>query len=152
MHAKLTAVAVCLLTLVWSGCVTNSTKMNSVHLGMTKEDLLNRMGKPHTRSGQDNVEYLTYYMSNDSSPKEQPYMVRLIDGKVESFGRFVQLLDTHGGNSSGTAPLGIGAIMPYAMNMDVVTQLQHLKALQDQGVLTADEVARAKERLFAKKD
>ena len=38
--------------------------------------------------------------------------------------------------------------MPYAMNMDVVSQLQHLKALQDQGVLTAEEVARAKERLL----
>lgn len=152
MHAKLAAVLACLVGLALSGCLSSASRMNSVHLGMPKEELLAKMGKPHTRSGQDNVEYLTYYMSNDSSQKEQPYMVRLIDGKVESFGRFVQLLDTHEGGTKGVSPLGIGAIMPYAMNMDVVTQLQHLKALQDQGVLTAEEVSRAKARLFAKND
>lgn len=152
MHAKLAAVLACLVGLTVSGCLSSSSRMNSVHLGMPKEELLNRLGKPQTRSGQDNVEYLTYYLSTDASRKEQPYMVRLIDGKVESFGRFVQLLDTHEGATKGVSPLGIGAIMPYALNMDVVTQLQHLKALQDQGVLTAEEVSRAKERLFAKSD
>jgi hypothetical protein len=148
MRAKLSAVARLLLVFALAGCVTSSTKLNSVHLGMAKSDLVRQLGQPDSASAQANTEYLTYYLSNDNTVRNEPYMVRLVDGRVESFGRFIRLLDTQITSGPGLAPLGLGAIMPYAMNMDVVTQLQHLKALQDQGVLTAEEVARAKERLL----
>ena len=148
MRAKLSAVARLLLVFALAGCVTSSTKLNSVHLGMAKSDLVRQLGQPDSASAQANTEYLTYYLSNDNTVRNEPYMVRLVDGRVESFGRFIRLLDTQTTPGPGLAPLGLGAIMPYAMNMDVVTQLQHLKALQDQGVLTAEEVARAKERLL----
>jgi hypothetical protein len=152
MYAKLTAVAVALGAIWLAGCATSSSKLNGVHLGMTKTSLIQKIGAPDSTSGQGNVEYLTYYLKNDATVGNQPYMVRLIDQKVESFGRFIQLPDPHRRNSPGVAALGVGAIMPYELNMDVVTQLQHLKALQNQGVLTAEEVERAKERLFAKVD
>ena len=148
MRAKLPAVAMLLLVFALAGCVTSSTKLNSVHLGMAKSDLVRKLGQPDSASAQANTEYLTYYLSNDNTVRNEPYMVRLVDGRVESFGRFIRLLDIQTTSGPGLAPLGLGAIMPYAMNMDVVTQLQHLKALQDQGVLTAEEVARAKERLL----
>jgi hypothetical protein len=150
MNVKLTVVVMvaCLL----GGCATSSSKLNGVHIGMTKTDLVRQLGAPDTSRGQANIEYLTYYLKNDTSANNQPYMVRLIDTKVESFGRFISLPDLLQNPSKGTAALSVGAIMPYSMNMDVVTQLQHLKALQDQGVLTADEVERAKQRLFSKVD
>lgn len=148
MRAKLSAVATLLLVIALAGCATSSTKLNSVHLGMAKSDLVRKLGQPDTASTQATTEYLTYYLSNDNTVRDEPYMVRLVDGRVESFGRFIRLLETQNTSGQGLAPLGLGAIMPYSMNMDVVTQLQHLKALQDQGVLTAEEVARAKERLL----
>jgi len=152
MHAKLAALAVALGAFWLAGCATSSSKLNGVHLGMSKSSLIQKLGAPDSTSGQGNVEYLTYYLKNDVTVGNQPYMVRLIEQKVESFGRFIQLPDPHQRISSGVAALGIGAIMPYELNMDVVTQLQHLKALQNQGVLTGEEVERAKERLFAKVD
>ncbi len=152
MHAKPAAVLVCSLLFALAGCVSQSTNLNSVHLGMARSDLVAHLGKPDSTRTQGDAEYLTYYLSTDVKSREQPYMIRLIDAKVESFGRFIQLVDTHDGSTAGATPLGIGVIMPYAMNLDVVTQLQRLQALQDQGVLTAEEVARAKERLLAKTD
>ncbi|MCX6956480.1 MAG: SHOCT domain-containing protein [Verrucomicrobia bacterium] len=119
---------------------------------MTKDELIARLGRPDSAKMQANAEYLTYYMSSDAGARPEPYMIRLIDAKVESFGRFVPLLDTQGRGAGGATDLGLGAIMPYDMSMDVVTQLQQLKALEDRGVLTKEEAQRAKERLLAKAD
>ena len=152
MHAKLAAVVSSLLLVVLSGCVSGSAKLDRVHLGMTKTEVVALLGQPDSTTAQANTEYLTYYLRNNVSDRDQPYMIRLIDAKVESFGRFIQLLDVHTGPANGVASLGIGAIMPYAVDMDVVTQLQQLKALEEQGVLTAEEVQRAKQRLFSKRD
>lgn len=150
MDAKLKAVMCSLLVLGLTACVSSSAKLNSVHLGMAKSELVQRLGEPQNRSGQGNTEYLTYYLTNDDRASGQPYMVRLIDGKVESFGRFVQLADTLYAPGNGATPSNVGAIMPYAMNMDVVTQLQHLKALEERGVLTPEEAKRVRERLLSK--
>ena len=76
-------------------------------------------------------------------------MVRLVDAKVESFGRFIQLLDIYNRPIAGASPMGVGAVMPYSINTDVVTQLQQLKSLKDQGVLTDADFQRAKDRLLA---
>ena len=152
MHAKLSAVMSALVGFALAGCATNSTKLNDVRIGMPKNEVVALLGQPDTKSAQANIEYLTYYMSNDSNGREQPYMVRLVDSKVESFGRFIQLLDIYNRPVTGNGSLGIGAVMPYTMNTDVVTQLQQLKALKDQGVLTDEEFQRAKQRLLAAQD
>lgn len=152
MHANTKAVVSCLLGLVVAGCATSSTKLNQVHLGMAKSDLVSQLGVPDSAKVQANTEYLIYYLSNDKGARQEPYMVRLVDAKVESFGRYVQLFDTQSRSSGASVALGLGAIMPYGMEMDTVTQLQQLKSLQDQGVLTSEEVQRAKDRLLSKPD
>lgn len=148
MHAKI-AVVVSSLVLLLAGCASNSAKLNNVRIGMAKPDVVALLGPPDAMSAQANIEYLTYYLSNEASPREQPYMVRLVDAKVESFGRFIQLLDIYNRPVGGSAPMGVGAVMPYSINTDVVTQLQQLKSLRDQGVLTDGDFQRAKDRLLA---
>jgi hypothetical protein len=152
MHAKLTAVVSSIFVFAFAACVSNSTKLNSVHIGMPKGEVVALLGQPDSTSAQANIEYLTYYLSNDTSPREQPYMVRLVDAKVESFGRFIQLLDIYNRPVNGASPLGIGAVMPYSINTEVVTQLQQLKSLKDQGVLTEEEFQRVKQRLLSGRD
>jgi len=120
---------------------SDSTKLNSIRVGMTKPEVLSILGAPDSTSAQANAEYLTYYLVNTGSDyeRDKPYMIRLIDGKVESFGRFSELVDLYNrpvrANAATIAP-------------DLATQLDGLKALTDQGVLTDEEFQKAKTKLL----
>lgn len=149
MPAKFSTVAAVLAGFMLTGCTTiNSARMNGVRIGMPRSEVVDLLGQPNAVSTQANVEYLTYYLRNDASAQELPYMVRIVDSRVDSFGRFVQLFDSYRRNPTGSSPLGVGAVMPYSMNTDVVTQLQQLKGLRDQGALTEEEFQRAKARVL----
>ncbi len=117
---------------------------------MGKSEVVALLGLPDNTRAQSNVEYLTYFLRTSTSARDLPYMVRLVDARVESFGRFFPLPDSYNRSVASAAPaLGMGAVMPYSMNTDILTQLQQLKALKDQGVLTEEEFQRAKQRLLA---
>jgi hypothetical protein len=111
------------------------------------------MGKPDSKSAQGNIEYFTYYLANDSGRTgDQPYAVRFASGKVESFGRFAQLFDIYNRPVAGTPQYAAGyfgamGIMP-SNSPSLATELQKLKTLRDQGVLTDTEFQRVKEQLL----
>lgn len=71
-------------------CAT-SNKINSISLGMTKEQVIRSMGNPNSVSAQSGVEYLIYKLTDTSTNAyygiTTDYYVRIIDGKVESYGR-----------------------------------------------------------------
>ncbi len=146
-----------LLAALFTGCAM-ADKLNDVRIGMTKDQVVTLLGQPDSTSAQANIEYLTYYFSNDGSYRDQPYMVRMVEGKVESFGRAFQLFDIYnrpvGGNSMGQmiTPLG-GTSMPLSVvrpnGPDLITSLTRLKALKDQGVLTDEEFQKAKAKLLS---
>ena len=155
---KIFTAIILLLAALFTGCAT-ADKLNKVHIGMTKDQVIALLGQPDSTSAQANIEYMTYYLSNDSSyGGDQPYMVRLVEGKVESFGRAFQLFDIYnrpvGGNSMGQmiTPLG-GPSVPLSVvqpnTPDLATSLTRLKALKDQGVLTDEEFQRAKQKLLS---
>ncbi len=150
MHAKLTLAASSFLVLALAACATKTSKVSQVHFGMNKTEVVGVLGQPASTGTQGGIEYLTYYLSQDEAAPKRPYMVRLVDRRVESFGRYFQLLDNYNYPQPlpGTLPLGVGAIMPPSINVDLVTQLQWLKALRDQGALTEEEFVRVKQRLL----
>ncbi len=165
-----------------AGCMT-SAELNKLQIGMTKDQVIALLGQPDSTSAQANVEYLTYYLevadvtySRGGSEGEKAYMVRLVDGKVESFGRFLQLFDLYNrpvtnakpGDpnfpSSAYTPYGQPVASPYAqatpasqatvvqrvpIATDIATQLERLKRLKDQGVLSDEEFQKAKEKVLA---
>lgn len=152
MNAKLSATFSLVLLFALTACTTTTSlvKLSDVRTGMTKSEVTSLLGKPDSTSAHANMEYLTYYLNNDVGARELPYMVRLVDQRVESFGRFFPLIEVHDrAVAGGPASLGMGAVMPYSMNTDILTQLQQLKALRDQNVLTEDEFQRVKQRLLA---
>jgi hypothetical protein len=127
------------------------------------------LGTPDSTSAQANVEYMTYYLESEAGyGRDQPYMIRLVNGKVESFGRFAQLFDlynrpvtsaTPGSPDfpqsvfnpanpllSGAAVVGTAAPAPQT---DLASELARLKALKDQGALTEEEFQKAKAKLLA---
>jgi len=76
--------------LLISGCAT-AHKMNRISLGMTKEEVIQAMGPPISVSAREGVEYLNYSLSETASDDfhgwTTPYFVRIINGKVEAYGR-----------------------------------------------------------------
>jgi len=149
---KTTAMGLLAIALL-AGCVT-ADKLNDVRIGMTKEQVVSLLGTPDSTSAQGNIEYLTYYLATDTTyGRDVPYMVRLVNGKVESFGRFNQLTDIYMRPVDGSAPqINLG--MPYtttapAPQADLATQLEKLKTLKDQGALTEEEFQKAKQKLLS---
>jgi len=168
MNPKITLVLALAAGLFLAGC-ESSAKLNNIKIGMTKADAQSMLGTPDSTSAQANVEYMTYYLESEAGyGRDQPYMIRLVNGKVESFGRFAQLFDlynrpvtsaTPGSPDfpqsvfnpanpllSGAAVVGTAAPAPQ---MDLASELARLKALKDQGVLTDEEFQKAKAKLLA---
>ena len=58
---------------------------------MTKDEVIKILGSPVSVSAKDDAEYLNYNFSESETKKSHeitaPYFVRLINGKVESYGR-----------------------------------------------------------------
>ena len=81
-----------LLCLGLFGCAT-AYRMNSVSLGMSKEQVLEVMGEPvSTSAAIGGMEYLNYKLYETRLDRfhdiSTPYTVYLQDGKVISYGRY----------------------------------------------------------------
>jgi Short C-terminal domain/SmpA / OmlA family len=138
-----------LFAVLLTGCYT-AEKLNSIHIGMTKDQVTSLLGQPDSTSAQANIEYLTYYLTTDNGRMyggDQPYSVRLVDGKVESFGRFMQLFDIY--NRPPTGSIVNAPTWAQNNNADLASQLLKLKALKDQGALTDEEFQQAKAKLLS---
>jgi len=80
------------LCFLFVGCTGTTANLNRISLGMTKEEVIQEIGRPDSVSAKDNAEYLVYYWA---TPKQifvdenslPEYFVRLVDGKVESYGK-----------------------------------------------------------------
>jgi len=79
------AIALLLLVLLLSGCAT-AARLNSVQVGMTRDQVIQAAGVPGSTSQMGNTEYLKYQLINDWIFTDR-YFVRLTDGRVDAFGR-----------------------------------------------------------------
>ena len=82
-----------LLIVSFYGCAT-ALNLNSISLGMTKPEVIKNLGNPESVSAKDNIEYLKYSCLGAFSTStancnsfNHEYFVRLVDGKVESYGK-----------------------------------------------------------------
>lgn len=150
-----------------AGCQSSSI-MESLEVGMSKDQVEAILGPPDGSRAQANVEYLSYYLGTDSISRAKPYMIRLVNGKVESFGHLGQPVDLYdrpftgelpaqpdslqseggpaGALQANSAPVGTASSNP---KIDLVAELIKLKELRDQGALTEEEFQKAKARLLS---
>ena len=80
-----------LLIVAFYGCAT-APNLNGISLGMTKPEVIRTLGNPAFVSAKDNVEFLRYtcsfgYLTIECNELNQGYFVRLVNGKVESYGK-----------------------------------------------------------------
>jgi SmpA / OmlA family len=72
---------------VLAGCATFSEKMNELSIGMTKEQVIEVLGQPASTSAKDNLQYMKYKFRRDNQLLPPQHFVRLVDGKVDAYGR-----------------------------------------------------------------
>jgi hypothetical protein len=73
------------------GCAT-ATRMNGISVGMTKQEVIRAMGEPSsTAAPGGDYEVLRYRLTPDHAHAirfiTEEYFVKLVDGKVTSFGK-----------------------------------------------------------------
>jgi hypothetical protein len=74
-----------LAALLLLGCATAS-KLNSVQIGMTRDQVIDAIGTPSSTSEMADTQYLKYQLCSDWIFTDR-YYVRLTNGKVDAFGR-----------------------------------------------------------------
>lgn len=142
-------VAVFFTTVLLAGCAT-ANKISAVQLGMTKDDVVKVMGKPTSVSAQGDSEYLNYALSETDNDAfygwTKPYYVRLVNGKVESYGRTGDFDST----KTPTVRLESDQTVRQSSNgsSDLYTELTKLKELKDSGVITEAEFQAQKKKLL----
>ena len=141
--------AVFITAVLLTACAT-ANKISAVQLGMTKSEVVAVMGKPTSVSAQGGSEYLNYALSETDDDAfrgwTKPYYVRLVNGKVESYGR------TGDFDSTKTPTLRLESDQPVRQSgtgsSDLYIELTKLKELKDSGVITEAEFRTQKKKLL----
>lgn len=104
---RVTLLAAACAAAAWiTGCASSSARLNQLSLGMSREEVVKTLGRPHAVSAQGDVEFLTYNLINKGVGDMKEFVVRLQKGSVESFGERVNF----GSSLFGTnAPAGATA-------------------------------------------
>lgn len=132
-----------------SGCAT-SGKLNNVSIGISKEEVVTAMGNPVSVSAQGGIEYLNYRLSetHDNAVRgwTTPYYVRLVKGKVDSFGRAGDFDST----KTPTIKIQKDENVNVQNSSDLYSELKKLQGLRDDGIITEEEFQTQKKRIVNK--
>jgi outer membrane protein assembly factor BamE (lipoprotein component of BamABCDE complex) len=86
MKTKLTIIG--LVALLAAGCYTQSTQLNKVHLGMSEAEVVKILGEPVSRAeSKDGTTSFYYSLQEIFGSPPVPYSIKLVNGKVDSYGR-----------------------------------------------------------------
>lgn len=144
-----TTFVLAIITLIVLGCAT-AHKISNVQVGMTKEEVIEVMGRPASTSaiGAD-CEYLNYSLSETDDQAfygfTVPYYIRLINGHVDSYGRAADTLRLETDEN-----IEKRSDVNVASEEDLYTELVKLKKLLDAGIITQQEFEKEKKELLDK--
>ena len=135
---------VLMLCLGLYGCVTPlSGELEKIKIGMTREELVKAVGKPRAIKAQGNVEYLTYF-------KDGSHFVRLINGVVEAFGVWGDFDSIKDPTLKVKTEENIKAQSDAVVVKDLYYELEKLKKLRDEGIISKEEFEKEKKKLLDK--
>jgi hypothetical protein len=100
---KISSIIIGLAVIVTTGCQhpVPSTRFNNVHLGMSEAEVIKIVGEPVSMAENKDGSKTLFYNACESRIADQyaPYFVKLVDGKVDSYGR------ESGATTSKTTPV-----------------------------------------------
>jgi hypothetical protein len=136
-----------------SACAT-AGKIGGVRIGMTRDEVIAVMGKPASVSAQAHSEYLNFALSETDDQAfygvTLPYYVRLIDGRVESYGRTGDFDSTKTPTVRLESDQTVKQDVQIKESGDLYTDLKKLKELKDAGIITDEEFQSQKKKLLDK--
>jgi outer membrane protein assembly factor BamE (lipoprotein component of BamABCDE complex) len=139
------------IVIVLGGCAS-ANKISGVQLGMTKDEVIKVMGPPTSVSAQGGREYLNYALSETDDDAfrgwTRPYYVRLINGKVESYGRSGDFDSTKTPTVRVESDQTIKQNVQVSGSGDLYTELKKLKELKDSGIITEEDFQNQKKKLL----
>jgi hypothetical protein len=95
-----------LVSCLLMGCQVPSSQLSQVHLGMTEAEVLKIMGQPANIVENRDAKTLNYMLREDwAGAIRSPYSVKLVNGKVDSYGR-----------DAGGTQRGAGYIVPAPLH------------------------------------
>lgn len=128
------------------GSSLSKPDLSRISVGMSKEEVVSRLGKPHEVAQQGQTEYFTYNFDHpfDGRPAiVESYYVRFVKGIVESYGRKGDFDSTKG-----------PAVEPRvsedseANPCDLYVELKKLEELHNDGLLTDEEFRAQKKKVL----
>jgi len=85
---KMKLIIIGLAALLAAGCYTQSSRINNVHLGMSEAEVVKILGQPASRGeSKDGTATLYYSLQEIFGSPPVPYSVKLVNGKVDTYGR-----------------------------------------------------------------
>jgi hypothetical protein len=78
-------IALIVSVILLTSCASTGGKMSQINVGTTKSEVVHILGKPRSVGGGNNIEVL-HYMDDRGFWQYDYYFVRLVGGKVESYG------------------------------------------------------------------
>ena len=138
-----------------AGCAT-ANKISNVQMGMTKQDVIRVMGPPVSTSATGKTEYLNYSLSETDDQAfygiTKPYYVRIINGRVDSFGRLGDFDSTQKPTVriETNENIKTQSDVKTSGTADLYSELMKLKQLRDEGLITQEEFEKEKKELLEK--
>ena len=128
------------------GCDGPAVNLQKISIGMSEQQVIKIMGKPRTVAQQGKVKYLSY---------EETYYkgyVRLIDEKVESFGRQGDFDSTKDPTSKVIVDKTDKITMdkPSRESFDLATEISKLDKLKKDGLISPEDYEVLKKKAIEK--
>ena len=171
MNFNKALVPMVMVALVGLGCAKPSFDINRVQVGQSEDQVFMALGKPTLAIRQGNVRYLEYetfdqdkWFGVPQKENVQRFFVRLVDGRVESFGDRKNLdpakiptgwADADPKPVTDPKPLTEPKLEPVvskpaAAPFDLRTELEKLEKLKKDGLITEAEFKELRQRALDK--
>jgi hypothetical protein len=148
-------IGIAIVSVLLSGCFAKAGRTSGVQYGMSKQEVVAVMGAPVSVSTHGSSQDLNYSVCETDNQTlsgiMHPYVVRLTDGRVESYG-------TAGDVGNPQTPTGrhesdqiVKQDVRTKEPVDLYTELIKLKELKDTGVITEEEFRFQKRRILEKR-
>ena len=147
-------IGIAIVSILLSGCVAKAGRASGVHYGMSKQEVVAVMGAPISVSTHGSSQDLNYSVCETENQTlsgiMHPYVVRLTDGRVESYGTTGNIVSPQ----TSTGRLESDQIVKQDVRtkepVDLHTELMKLKQLKDAGLLTEEEFRIQKRKILEK--
>ena len=148
------------LCVVFAGCVSNTDSFNRISVGMTKDEVVSTIGAPTSTRATGKLEVLVYNLAPSGVkwtvvPAEKAtfpeYFVRLIDGRVESFGKMGDFDSTKNPAIDINTKSKVDATVTQSgtgNKIDLESELRRLDRLRKDGLITDADYDAQKKKLL----